>query len=88
MEQLEAADWCGRCARRLGKIDETILPGEAWDMAKDLYAFERTRAMDPERAADFVAAEMANAQRKPFERRAVNRNTSPPSLAPRRAAPS
>ena len=85
MEHLEPADWCRRCARRLGELDETILPGEARDMAKDLHAFERTRAMAPEQAAEFVAAEMANTERQPFERRAVDRHAAAPSLARRRA---
>ena len=97
MEQQEAAEWCSRCAQRLGELDDSILAAEARDMAKDLYAFERTRAMDPRRAAEFVTAEMANSERKPFERRsverkpferrAVDRRTAPPSVAPRRADP-
>ena len=86
MQKLEAAEWCVRCAQRLADLDDAIVPEEALEMAKDLFEFERTRAMAPERAADFVAAEMANADRKPFERRAVDRVTSPPSLAPRRAS--
>ena len=85
MQMLDAAAWCERCARRLGELDDSIVPEEALEMARDLFDFERTRAMDPDRAADFVAAEMANADRRPFERRAVDRMRATPSPAPRRA---
>ena len=42
---------------------------EAERLAKDVYAFERTRAMSPEAAAEFISVEMARPDRAPFERR-------------------
>ena len=68
--------WCDRCARRIGELDEGITQAEAKKLAQDLYAFERTRAMGPIDAAEFVAVEMSRPDRGPFERRAVPRSGS------------
>ena len=65
--------WCERCALRLGELDEQITLAEAKRLARDVYAFERTRAMTPEAAAEFVAVEMNRPDRAPFERRSVSR---------------
>jgi hypothetical protein len=69
----EAAAWCDRCARAIARLDEEISEVEARKLAKDLYAFERTRAMSPEDAAEFVAVEMTRPERPPFERRSEAR---------------
>ncbi len=65
--------WCDRCAQRLAELDDAITTAEARRLAKDVYAFERTRAMGPDSAAEFVALEMSRPDRGPFERRAAPR---------------
>ncbi len=69
----EAAAWCERCALQIAKLDDEISEAEARKVARDLYAFERTRAMTPEDAAEFVAVEMTRPERAPFERRSEAR---------------
>jgi hypothetical protein len=75
-DEREAADfeaWCERCALRIGELDNQITLAEAKRLARDVYAFERTRAMGPVSAAEFVAVEMNRPDRGPFERRSVAR---------------
>jgi hypothetical protein len=69
----DAADWRNRCAQRIAELDHDMSRIEADRLAKDVYAFERTRAMSPEAAAEFVAIEMSRPDREPFERRATVR---------------
>ena len=73
LESLDAADWRIRCAQRIAELDGDLSRIEAERLAKDVYAFERTRAMTPEAAAEFVAIEMSRPDRAPFERRATAR---------------
>jgi hypothetical protein len=73
MSALEWEAWCERCARRLAELDDAITTAEARRLAKDVYAFERTRAMGPDSAAEFIAHEMTRPDRGPFERRAAPR---------------
>ena len=73
METLDSTDWRVRCARRIAELDQDITRSEAERLARDVYAFERTRAMSPEEAAEFVAVEMNRPDRAPFERRSVAR---------------
>jgi hypothetical protein len=70
---LDFEAWCERCARRIGELDEQISLAEAKRLARDVYAFERTRAMGPVHAAEFVALEMSRPDRGPFERRSAAR---------------
>jgi hypothetical protein len=72
-EAIDFEAWCERCARRIGELDEQITQAEAKRLARDVYAFERTRAMGPVSAAEFVAVEMTRPDRGPFERRSVAR---------------
>ncbi len=65
--------WCERCAQRIAAYDAAITVAEARKLARDVYAFERTRAMGPDRAAEFITLEMTRPDRGPFERRAVPR---------------
>ena len=54
-DEREAADfeaWCERCAQRIGELDDEITWAEARRLARDVYAFERTRAMGPVGAAE------------------------------------
>jgi hypothetical protein len=69
----DAADWRTRCAQRIAELDQDLSRIEAERLARDVYAFERTRAMSPEAAAEFVAVEMSRPDRAPFERRAMAR---------------
>lgn len=69
MDNLDSATWRSRCAQRIAELDHEISRMEAERLAKDIYAFERTRAMGPEAAAEFVSIEMARPDRAPFERR-------------------
>ncbi len=73
LDTLDSADWRNRCAQRIAEIDQDLSRVEAERLAKDVYAFERTRAMSPEAAAEFVAVEMSRPDRAPFERRATAR---------------
>jgi hypothetical protein len=73
MEVLDPVVWRSRCAQRIAELDQDIPRIEAERLATDVYAFERTRAMSPEAAAEFVSAEMARPDRAPFERRAQSR---------------
>lgn len=73
LDTLDAADWRDRCAQRIAELDQDLSRSEAERLAKDVWAFERTRAMSPEAAAEFVAIEMSRPDRAPFERRATAR---------------
>ena len=73
METIDPTDWRARCASRITEIDLDMSRIEAERLARDLYAFERTRAMSPELAAEFVAGEMSRPDRAPFERRSAAR---------------
>jgi hypothetical protein len=73
MDALEPTAWRERCAQRLAELDAQISRIEAERLADDVHAFERTRAMGPEAAAEFVAVEMTRPDRGPFERRSVAR---------------
>ena len=73
MEVLETTRWCERCAARIMTIDDEIHDADARRLAREVHAFERTRAMSPEAAADFIASEMGRENRGRFERRIVAR---------------
>ncbi len=73
METLDPPDWRLRCALRIAELDQDISRIEAERLAQDVWAFERTRAMSPEAAAEFVAVEMTRPDRAPFERRSTAR---------------
>ncbi len=73
MEVLDASVWCERCADRIVALDDEISAAEARRIARDVHAFERTRAMEPEAAADFIAEEMNRVDGSRFERRLVSR---------------
>jgi hypothetical protein len=76
MEIIDQATWRSRCAQRIAELDQDISRVEAERLAKDVYAFERTRAMDPEAAAEFISIEMARPDRAPFERRSQPREAA------------
>ena len=73
-ETLEPSVWIERCARRISEVDQEIIDAEARRLAREMLRFERTRAMPPEAAVDFVAMQLANPGRAPFERRRTNRD--------------
>jgi len=75
------ADECReRCARRSREIDDQISENEAETVAQDVYDFERTRAMQPEEAADFVAQQMSQTEPPRFERRSKKRAEHAPLM--------
>jgi hypothetical protein len=76
IEALDATEWRSRCAQRMAELDADLTRSEAERLAKDVYAFERTRAMAPEAAAEFVSVEMSRPERAPFERRSAERTRS------------
>ncbi len=73
MEALDPATWRSRCALRMAELDPDLTRSEAERLAKDVHAFERTRAMEPEAAAEFISVEMSRPERAPFERRSAAR---------------
>ncbi len=73
MEALDPTAWRNRCAQRMAELDPELTRSEVDRLAKDIHAFERTRAMDPEAAAEFVSIEMSRPERAPFERRSTPR---------------
>lgn len=79
-EPLSADEWCERCAKRFAELDTQLATNDAQQIAQDVYAFERTRAMNPEAAANFVAFEMNRPDRARFERRSVDRSQREPFL--------
>jgi len=74
LETLPPNIWLERCARRISEVDREIAESEARRIAREFHRFERTRAMPPEAAVDFVAGELANPNRAPFERRRTHRD--------------
>ncbi len=74
MEPLSQSVWLERCASRIVEVDRDIATHEARHIARAMQAFERTRAMAPEAAVDFVVAELARPHPGRFERRVKSRN--------------
>lgn len=72
MPTLPPSEWIERCVERIGQIDSQMAENEARELALDLSRFERTAAMEPEAAVDFVADELARPGHR-FERRTVPR---------------
>jgi hypothetical protein len=69
MDPLPQSVWLERCANRITEVDRDIDEDEARRLAREMQSFERTRAMTPEAAVDFVAAELARPSGVRFERR-------------------
>jgi hypothetical protein len=91
--EIDPHEWRNRCARRILELDPQITAEEAETIAADVHAFERTRAMAPEAAADFIAEQMNRPDPPRFERRAKDRPARLPlarsilrMLTPRRVA--
>jgi len=78
--KIEAEEWRERCARRIRELDPNISESEAQTVAQDVYAFERTRAMQPEGAADFVDEQMNRTEPPRFERRSKDRAEHAPLM--------
>ncbi|HEX7442080.1 MAG TPA: hypothetical protein VF319_18520 [Caldimonas sp.] len=74
LESLALDVWLERCARRIVEFEPEIADPEARRIARELQDFERTRAMEPEAAVDFVAEQLAKPDRSRFERRLAPRN--------------
>ena len=74
MEKLPPNIWLERCALRITEVDQHIDAREAQAIALELQSFERTAVMEPERAVDFVADQLASGQRTRFERRSKPRH--------------
>jgi hypothetical protein len=72
MNTLTSSEWMARCAGHLLQIDPQLSSDEATGLAHEFFQFQRTAAMTPEAAADFVASEIARGQPR-FERRAAAR---------------
>jgi threonine dehydratase len=65
-------EWIERCVLRIMQLDQNIGDAEAFDLARNIGGFERTAAMAPEVAVDFVASELARPAPR-FERRSESR---------------
>jgi hypothetical protein len=79
-QPIPADQWRQRCARRIREIDAEITEAEAETIAQDVYDFERTRAMQPEEAADFLAEQMSQAEPPRLERRSKERSPNAPLM--------
>ena len=69
MDSLPRSVWLERCAKRIVELDIDIDATEARRIAHDLQSFERTGAMEPEAAVDFVTTELSRPTPRRFERR-------------------
>ena len=69
---ISSLEWIRRCAIRITEVDADVGRAEARSIALALHDFERTRALEPELAVEFVAAELVRPQ-PVFERRAAPR---------------
>jgi hypothetical protein len=65
--------WIIRCASRLVDFERDLPYDEAVKIARAMKAFERTGAMEPDAAVEFVAHEMHKSGSPRFERRAAQR---------------
>jgi hypothetical protein len=72
MKQLPTSQWIERCASRILQVEHGVDKVEARKLARELRRFERTAAMVPEEAVDFVAQELARPHPR-FERRLAER---------------
>ena len=79
-QPIPVEQWRERCAIRIREIDPEISESEAQTVAQDVYDFERTRAMQPEEAADFLAEQMNQAEPPRFERRSKERSATAPLM--------
>ena len=71
---LPPSDWVTRCIRQIRLVEPDLNEEEAADVAQQLFSFERTVAMSPEQAVEFVASELAGLTPR-FERRSVARTS-------------
>jgi hypothetical protein len=69
---LSPSDWVARCIQQLRIADQGLSAEDAANVAQQLLAFERTGAMQPENAVDFVVSELAMPT-PCFERRSPSR---------------
>ena len=74
LQNLPTPLWLQRCARRIAEVERDIEEAEARRIARDLHKFERTRAMEPEAAVDFVVQQMALPELPRLERRQSDRD--------------
>ena len=77
---LSPDEWRARCALRIRALDRQMSESEAETVARDVYDFERTRAMPPEDAADFVSEQMNQLEPPRFERRSKERSETAPLM--------
>ena len=73
MKPVPTSQWIERCASRILQVDGQVDAVEARQIARELRRFERTGAMVPEAAVDFVASELARPNPR-FERRLAPRD--------------
>ena len=70
--KLSSSDWVTRCIQQIRLVDPALDEKEAADVARQLFSFERTGAMPPEKAVKFVVSELAGPT-PCFERRSPSR---------------
>jgi hypothetical protein len=78
---ISAEEWRERCAQP----DPRARSGDQRERSadrppRDVYDFERTRAMQPEEAADFLAQQMSQTEPPRFERRSKKRAEHAPLM--------
>jgi len=65
--------WLERCRVRILEVTPQLSAEEAIEIARSMRESERTGAMEPEAAVDFVVAQMRQDVPPRFERRAARR---------------
>ena len=68
---LEEAAWLERCRARILAVTPDLSAEEAAEVARSMRSSERTAAMEPEAAVDFVVSQMRQDVPPRFERRAT-----------------
>ena len=65
--------WLAQCEARIAQVEPSLSVTERQRLARAMLEFERTGAMSPEAAVDFVVSQMSKSERDLLERRSARR---------------
>ena len=65
--------WLALCEVRIAQVEPSLTLAERQHLARSMLEFERTGAMPPEAAVDFVVSQMSKSERDLLERRSARR---------------